>query len=207
MEQRTRHVPAGFQWCPGCTWRRQKWFPGRSRAPRPHQTPVPVSVRSCSRSHPLPERAKVGPSQSPAAPPALPEVPEGRMGLGQPWTPLQQGAGCSPPGPRAAGAITLAEPFPGSPAARCDGQGDTCPLGCQTGAEAAGTRAMPCSILPEEPLELGGQDQWSCCSRMINSFNYTLRQCCQHRAQPIRAGGPAQLTRSQLPGVCAAGHA
>lgn len=45
--------------------------------------------------------------------------------------------------------------------------------GHQTGAGAPGTWAILCSILPEEPLELGCQDQWSHCgSRMINSFNY-----------------------------------
>lgn len=115
------------------------------------------------------------------------------MEPGQTWTPLPQGPG-------AAGATALAEPFPRTPAARCDGRRDTCPLGCQTGAGVPGTWAVSCSVLPEEPLELGCRDRWSCHSgRMINSFNYTLRWACQCRAQPGGPAGMAQLARSQLP--------
>lgn len=164
---RTRYLPAGFQWCPGCTWHRQRWCPGRSRAPQPHQTQVPGSVRSCSRSHRLSERAKVVPSQTPVTPSALPGIPEGRpepdkIGPAQALTKMQssrsdhtgrvipQESSSQVQGP-------VAQVFPGH----------------QTGAGALGTWAILCSILPEEPLELGCQDQWSHCgSRMINSSNY-----------------------------------
>lgn len=58
----------------------------------------------------------------------------------------------------------------------------------------------PCSILPEEPLEPGCQDQWSRCgSRMINTFNYALRWGCHCHAQPSGLSGLAQLACSQLP--------
>lgn len=182
---RIRYLPAEFRWCPGCTWHRQRWCPGRSRAPQPHQTQVPGSVRSCSRSHPLSERAEVGPSQTPVTPSA--SYPRGQSGARIDTGPAPalskmqsstSGHTCRliPQGPGSQVQWSMAQVFPGH----------------QTGAGAPGTWAIPCSILPEEPLELGCQDQWSRCgSRMINSFNYT--PCWAVRDVPSLA----QLTAPQ----------